>query len=74
MAFRDTPPESAKGSDASAPGKNEGHSRRRGSSGFDRWLTERLHDVYDPVLKEKVPDEFDRLLDDFAKRPNGHKK
>jgi hypothetical protein len=48
--------------------EREGGRRHRAEAGFDRWLTDRLHDLYDPVLKEQVPDDLERLLDRFASR------
>lgn len=29
---------------------------------FDRWLSRRLHEAYDSVLKEQLPAELDRLV------------
>jgi len=48
--------------------------RSRADVGFDRWLTDRLHSIYDAVLKEEVPDELESLLDRFARRPPGEPK
>ncbi len=64
MKFRDTPETSGK------PGRKIAK-RRKDDTGVDQWFTRRLHDLYDPVLNEKIPDDLSRLLDDFAKRPNG---
>lgn len=33
--------------------------------GFERWLNRQLHQLYDPVLAEAVPDEIMRLLQQF---------
>lgn len=33
-----------------------------GDPAFDRWLSRRLHETYDSVLKEELPDELDRLV------------
>jgi hypothetical protein len=30
-----------------------------------------LHKFFDPVLLEKIPEDLDRLLNEFAKRPTG---
>lgn len=38
-------------------------------AGFDRWLDRQLHDIYDPVLNEAVPDEIERLLKEFDHKP-----
>jgi len=74
MKFRVMPPSGEEGVGRPVPERKAGRSRKRGEPGFDRWLTERLHDVFDPVVNEKVPEEFERLLEDFAKRPGGDKK
>ncbi len=51
------------------PGLPEGpgHGRRRSAldHGFDRWLSKQLHQIYDPVLTEAVPEDMMRLLDRF---------
>jgi hypothetical protein len=31
--------------------------------GFDRWLNKQLHQLYDPVLTEAVPEDMMRLLE-----------
>lgn len=36
--------------------------------GFDQWLDKQLHNLYDPVLNEAVPEEIARLLDQFEPR------
>lgn len=41
-------------------------------SGFERWLDRKLHDLYDPILNEAIPDDLARLLDQFDERPAGH--
>src|ERR671932_1360697 len=38
-------------------------------AGFDRWLNRRLHELYDPVLQEPVPDVFLSLLEGFECKP-----
>jgi hypothetical protein len=45
--------------------------RKKDDPGVDQWFTRRIHEIYDPVLHEKIPDDLSRLLDDFAKRPDG---
>lgn len=74
MKFRDTPPPGDDGLEPSAPESKMGRSRKRGEPGFDRWITKRLHEVFDPVVEEKVPDEFERLLDEFAGRSDIEEK
>jgi hypothetical protein len=36
--------------------------------GFDRWLNRKLHEIYDEVLTEAVPDYMMRLVDEFASK------
>ncbi len=74
MKFRDTPPPGDNGLEPPAPESKMGRSRKRGEPGFDRWMTKRLHEVFDPVVEEKVPDEFERLLDEFAQRSDVDEK
>ena len=41
-------------------------SRRAAGQGpqpFDHWLRKQLHELYDPVAKEPLPDELVRLID-----------
>lgn len=33
--------------------------------GFDRWVSKRLHQMYDPVLAEAIPEDMLRLLEGF---------
>lgn len=33
---------------------------------FDRWLSRRLHEVYDNVLREALPSDLDRLVHRFS--------
>jgi hypothetical protein len=40
-------------------------------AGFDRWLDRQLHEIYDPVLDEAIPDEIASLLERFARGPAG---
>ncbi len=35
---------------------------------FDRWLSRRLHEAYDGVLKEQLPEDLDRLMRQFSAR------
>ena len=37
--------------------------RRAVDPGFDRWLNKQLHQIYDPVLSEAVPEDMMRLLE-----------
>jgi hypothetical protein len=36
---------------------------RQGPQAFDRWLSKQLHDLYDSVAQEPLPDDFVRLID-----------
>lgn len=44
-----------------------GQARRRNAldAGFDRWLNKQLHQIYDPVLSEAVPEDMMRLLEEL---------
>lgn len=33
---------------------------------FDRWLSRRLHEAYDGILKERLPTDLDRLVQQLA--------
>jgi hypothetical protein len=46
-----------------------GRRRRRGDTGYERWLTDRLHELYDPILREPIPDDLERLLGTLEPRP-----
>jgi hypothetical protein len=43
-------------------------------AGFDRWLHRRLHELYDPVLEEPVPEIFTSLIEAFDRKPDGDDK
>lgn len=74
---RRRPPTPPGGESDGAPGGGESDGRepgRRRSSldlGFDRYLARQLHEIYDPVLDEAVPDEIALLLARFGPRDNG---
>lgn len=36
---------------------------------YDRWLDRRLHQLYDPVLNEEIPEEMANLLMQFEDKP-----
>jgi hypothetical protein len=38
---------------------------------MDQFVMKNLHKFFDPVLLEKIPEDLDRLLNEFAKRPTG---
>ncbi|KZD04911.1 hypothetical protein [Oceanibaculum pacificum] len=37
--------------------------KRPANAQFDEWLTRNLHELYDPVLKEPLPEMLQKLLD-----------
>lgn len=45
---------------AARPGKPD---KRGSGDSFDQWLTQNLHDLYDPILREPLPPEIEALLD-----------
>lgn len=53
------------------PGSERMKRRSMLEAGFDRWLNRQLHEIYDPVLNEAVPDEIASLLDQFDPKPDG---
>ncbi len=53
----DTPPPS--GNPQSVPKR-----RRKGDSAFELWLQRGLHQMFDDVANEPVPDELRKLIDD----------
>lgn len=56
------------------PGNERMKRRSSLDAGFDRYLSRQLHEIYDPVLNEAIPDEIAALLDEFDQRPNGQDK
>jgi hypothetical protein len=56
------------------PGNERMKRRSSLDAGFDRYLSRQLHEIYDPVLNEAIPDEIAALLDQFDQRPNGEDK
>lgn len=55
------PRESALRRDGAVPAFNGS-----GDPRFDRWLSRRLHEAYDSVLKEQVPAELEQLVRQLA--------
>ena len=39
------------------------------STPFDRWLSRRLHEAYDTVLREQLPAELEQLVRQLAESP-----
>jgi hypothetical protein len=46
-----------------------GRQRSATETDYDRWLDRRLHQLYDPVLNEDIPEEMMKLLMRFEERP-----
>ena len=60
-------------SPSSPEGKAGSEPMKRRSSldaGFDTYLSRELHQLYDPVLGEAIPDEIAALLGGFVPRPD----
>jgi hypothetical protein len=38
---------------------------------FDRWLRRTLHELYNPVAVEPIPEELRRLIEDELRRKEG---
>lgn len=52
--------------DSAGSGRGRADPRRRtAEASFDRWLEKKLHELYDPVLDEELPEELRKLLDAF---------
>jgi hypothetical protein len=66
MKLRATPPRNSGDNGPGGDAKSTRHTR--GEIGFDRWLKHKLHEVYDPVLDEQVPEDLIRLLEAFDSR------
>jgi hypothetical protein len=39
------------------------------NAGFDRWLTGHLREMYDEVLRERVPEDLVRMVRQFERAP-----
>jgi hypothetical protein len=60
-----TPPAHAKQAQAKQIGVAK---PRKGEAAFDLWLQKGLHDIYDSVAREPVPDELLKLIEEDRKR------
>ncbi|TVQ36090.1 MAG: hypothetical protein EA356_06315 [Geminicoccaceae bacterium] len=51
--------------------RGDGATGREGrqSDGFDRWVRRQLHQLYDPVTDEPIPERLADLLDRFPTKP-----
>ncbi len=54
-----------KAKDPAPPAKKK---PRRAAAAFDVWLQRGLHDIYDKVAQEPVPEELLRLIEEDRKR------
>ncbi len=52
---------------ATAPSP-QGRKGRKGEAAFDLWLQKGLHDIYDKVASEPIPDELLRLIEEDRKK------
>jgi hypothetical protein len=52
-------------SPASLPPKRKG---RKGEAAFDIWLHKGLHEIYDKVAREPIPEELLKLIEEDRKR------
>lgn len=50
-----------KGKDDRDPAPRQG--RRKSETAFDQWLSRGLHQMFDDVAKEPIPDELMRLIE-----------
>ena len=66
-------PDSHDSKQAHAPAmRDNGCTSARGQAAdprFDRWLSRRLHEAYDNVLKERLPAELERLVQQLVEQP-----
>jgi hypothetical protein len=52
----------------SAPNSGKGRKRGKTEAAFDLWLQKGLHEIYDKVAREPVPDELLKLIEEDRKR------
>jgi len=58
---KDSPPQST-------PHSGKGRKGRKTEAAFDLWLQKGLHEIYDQVAREPVPDELLKLIEEDRKR------
>jgi len=51
-----------------APPSGKGRKGRKTEAAFDLWLQKGLHEIYDQVAREPVPDELLKLIEEDRKR------
>jgi hypothetical protein len=52
----------------STPPSGKGRKGRKTEAAFDLWLQKGLHEIYDQVAREPVPEELLKLIEDDRKR------
>ncbi len=62
------PDEDAKRNGAKADGSRVGGRKRKVDGAFDVWLQRGLHELYDNVAREPIPDELLRLIEADRKK------
>ncbi len=50
------------------PAAGKGRKGRKTEAAFDLWLQKGLHEIYDQVAREPVPEELLKLIEDDRKR------
>jgi hypothetical protein len=58
----------AKDTPAKAASPVSGKKSRKTEAAFDLWLQKGLHDIYDSVAREPIPDELLKLIEEDRKR------
>jgi hypothetical protein len=54
--------------EASKPLSGRGRKGRKTEAAFDLWLQKGLHEIYDQVANEPIPEELLRLIEEDRKR------
>jgi hypothetical protein len=52
----------------STPLPGKGRKARKTEAAFDLWLQKGLHEIYDQVAREPIPDELLKLIEEDRKR------
>ena len=56
-------------SDKDRPKKAAKKSQSPLDASFDRYLSRQLHEIYDPILNEAIPENIANVLERFAEKP-----
>ena len=56
------------GDDAKRDGAKAGKTKRKTEAAFDLWLQRGLHEIYDNVAREPIPDALLRLIEEDRKK------